>query len=142
MAEEALKELQKTHEELLVEIQQDKLTTAYTIQKLQQRIIDDQKQALDKLNAPQPEPKQKQLPMNSSQPQYNGYKTENIMDWINITTTNLTNAHIPNTDWVSLASSYLRTNALQQFQSIRDTNPNWKQFTDNLISEFLPPNYN
>jgi hypothetical protein len=80
--------------------------------------------------------------MNNSQPQYNGIKSENIMDWINITSTNLLNAHIPDTEWVSIASSYLRTNALQHYNAIRINNTDWNQFIDSLKKKFLPPNYN
>jgi hypothetical protein len=64
------------------------------------------------------------------------------MDWINITSTYLQNAHITSTEWVSIASSYLRTNALQHYNAIRADNPHWNQFNDSLKKEFLPPNYN
>jgi hypothetical protein len=73
--------------------------------------------------------------MNSSQPQFNGNKSENINDLINITTTNITNAHIPLTEWVSLASSYLRTYALQMYNELRVTIPTWNEFKEALKTE-------
>jgi hypothetical protein len=139
MAEQELADLKLANAQLLIEVQQDKLNSEQKIQQLQDRIIQEQATTLTRLQtniAP------KRLPMNNSQPQYNGLKTENIMDWINITSTNLQNAHIPNTEWVSIASSYLRTNALQHYNAIRADNPDWNQFIDSLKEEFLPPNYN
>ena len=139
MAEQELADLKLANAQLLIEVQQDKLNSEQKIQQLQERIIQEQATTLTRLQkniAP------KRLPMNNSQPQYNGLKTENIMDWINITSTNLQNAHIPNIEWVSIASSYLRTNALQHYNAIRADNPDWNQFIDSLKEEFLPPNYN
>jgi len=138
MAELELAQLKILHKELKHAIQEEKIEKANAINLLQQRLLEEQTKQLEQINTT---PIQKQLAMNSSQPQFNGNKSENINDWINITTTNLTNAHIPLTEWVSLASSYLRTNALQMYNVLRVTNPTWNQFIEALKTEFLPPNY-
>jgi hypothetical protein len=138
MAELELAQLKILHKELKHAIQEEKIEKANAINLLQQRLLEEQTKQLERINTT---PIQKQLAMNSSQPQFNGNKSENINDWINITTTNLTNAHIPLTEWVSLASSYLRTNALQMYNVLRVTNPTWNQFIETLKTEFLPPNH-
>ena len=77
MAEQELADLKLANAQLLIGVQQDKLNSEQKIQQLQERIIQEQATTLTRLQkniAP------KRLPMNNSQPQYNGLKTENIMD--------------------------------------------------------------
>jgi hypothetical protein len=132
MAELELAQLKILHKELKHAIQEEKIEKANAINLLQQRLLEEQTKQLERINTT---PIQKQLAMNSSQPQFNGNKSENINDLINITTTNITNAHIPLTEWVSLASSYLRTYALQMYNELRVTIPTWNEFKEALKTE-------
>ena len=69
MAEQELADLKLANAQLLIEVQQDKLNSEQKIQQLQDRIIQEQATTLTRLQtniAP------KRLPMNNSQPQYNG----------------------------------------------------------------------
>ena len=83
----------------------------------------------------------KRLAMNNTQNTFSGNKSENINDWLTIVDTNMRIANVDISEYVLVASSYLRANALQFFQSIIGSNPTWEQFKDALKKYFLPANY-
>jgi hypothetical protein len=69
IAEQELAEHKIANAQLLLEVQQDKLNSDQKIQQLQERIIQEHTNTLNRLQA---NIVPKRLPMNNSQPQYNG----------------------------------------------------------------------
>ena len=84
---------------------------------------------------------QRRLQMNNTQNTFSGNKNENVNDWLSIVEDNMKIANVPQDDYVLVASTYLRQNALQFYQSIRNTNPDWAEYREQFKEYFLPPNY-
>ena len=81
--------------------------------------------------------------MNNSQPLFSGKKDENILNWLQITVTNMTVAKIEEDEKVLVASTYLREGALQVYTAMikTTTNQRWLQFTAELKKAYMPANY-
>jgi hypothetical protein len=80
--------------------------------------------------------------LNPAQPVFNGLSSENVIDWIDVTSANLQFSHVEVKDKAKVAGSYLRTSALGTFRKFTSDFPNatWEQLQDALKKKFLPSN--
>ncbi len=78
-----------------------------------------------------------------SQTTFNGKESENIENWLSLLVLNFELVKLHSDDWIGVAATYLRENALKLYMSKKSSlnMTDWKSFADFLTENYGTKNY-